>query len=77
MLAIGWASFLAASIATMVLFAFVDPTPLVAVLAPTETLPGRTAIYSVGFFFFWIVCVLSATLTATLLTPPENAGSRR
>jgi hypothetical protein len=46
---VAWCSFLSASIATLVFFAFVDPAPIVAVLQPTGALPGRTALYSLGF----------------------------
>ena len=44
-----WCSFLAASLATLVFFAFVDPAPAVALLQPTLAAPGRTALYSLGF----------------------------
>ncbi len=66
-----WCSFLAASLATLLFFAFVDPAPVVALLQPTDTAPGRTALYSLGFLFFWTFCALAAGLTAWLLrTPP-------
>ena len=71
---VAWGSFLAASIATLVFFAFVDPAPIVAVLQPTGALQSRTALYSLGFFFFWIVSAVSAALTASLLcTPPASS----
>ncbi|MEY3713288.1 MAG: hypothetical protein RL321_908 [Pseudomonadota bacterium] len=71
---VAWCSFLAASVATLVFFAFVDPAPIVAVLQPTGALQSRTALYSLGFFFFWIVSAVSAGLTASLLcTPPSSA----
>lgn len=76
-LTVAWTSFLAASLGTMVFFAFVDPTPVVAVLRPTDTLPSRTALYSLGFFFFWAVCALASTFTATLLTPHDDVDRRR
>ena len=66
-----WCSFLAASVATLLFFAFVDPAPVVAVLTPTDALPSRTALYSLGFFFFWSMCALAAGLTAWLLRPPS------
>ena len=66
-----WCSFLAAALATMFFFAFVDPTPVVALLQPTVDAPSRTALYSLGFFFFWTFCALAAGLTAWLMrTPP-------
>lgn len=76
-LMVAWCSFLAASIASMLFFAFVDPSPIVALLQPTSALPGRTALYSIGFLFFWIVCALSAALTASLLsTQPKRRTAR-
>lgn len=68
-----WCSFLAASVATMVFFAFVDPTPVVAVLTPTGVLPDRTTLYSLGFFFFWLVCALASALTAWLVSSPRQS----
>lgn len=71
-LTVTWASFLTASLATMVFFAFVDPTPIVALLTPTAAIPTRTALYSVGFFFFWAICALAASLTAWLMSEPSD-----
>ena len=65
-----WCSFLAASVATLLFFAFVDPAPVAGALTPTDALPSRTALYSLGFFFFWAICALAAGLTAWLLRPP-------
>jgi hypothetical protein len=64
-----WCAFLAASVATMLFFAFVDPSPVVALLRPTAVIPDPTTLYSVGFLFFFSVCTLAAGLTAWLLTP--------
>jgi len=74
---VAWCSFLAASVATLVFFAFVDPAPIVAVLRPTDTLISRTALYSFGFFFFWLVSAVSAGLTASLLCTPPAPAPRR
>jgi len=71
-LTVTWASFLTASLATMVFFAFVDPTPIVALLTPTAAIPTRTALYSVGFFFFWAICATAASLTAWLMSAPSD-----
>ncbi len=68
-LTVTWCSFLSASVATMVFFAWIDPGPFVAVLKPTAAIPGRTGLYSLGFFFFWMVCALASLLTASLLRP--------
>lgn len=67
-LTVAWCSFLAASVATMVFFAFVDPSPIFSSLfVATARVPSRTALYSTGFFFFWIVCAASAAITAWML----------
>jgi hypothetical protein len=67
-----WCSFLAAGLATMLFFAFIDPAPVAALLRPTGAAPGRTALYSLGFFFFWTFCALAAGLTAFLMRPPPR-----
>jgi len=73
-LTVTWCSFLSASLATMIFFAFVDPAPIVAVLTPTAALAGRTELYSLGFLFFWLVCALASALTAWLVStqPPPR-----
>ena len=67
LLTVIWCAFLAASVATLVFFAFVDPAPVIAVLQPTAIVPDRTALYSLGFLFFFAVCGLASALTAWLL----------
>ncbi len=67
-----WCSFLAASVATMVFFAVVDPAPFAD--APTADGSSRMTLYSLGFFFFWAICAGAAALTAFMLaTPPAPA----
>lgn len=57
-----WCSFLAASTAITVFFAFVDPAQL-----PVEPIPmfwqSRPARYALGFFLFWGMAALAAALT--------------
>jgi len=61
---IGWASFLAACFGTMVLFAWVDPLMLSeAAGAPISRMTG----YAIGFFFLWMICLLSGALCAYLI----------
>ena len=62
-----WASFLAACIATMVFFAFFDPLLLVDDRAPPSWLRDRMTGYTIGFFFFWIMCALASAFTAFLV----------
>ena len=63
-----WSAFLSAAVATMACFAFLDPQAL----AEGEV-PGwwtsRLHVYAVGFFFFWIVGVIAATLCWQLARP--------
>ena len=56
-----WPSFLAACVGELLFFALVDPDELV--LAWRVITLSRTAIYSIGFFFFWAIAALSSGLT--------------
>ncbi len=60
--AIVWSSFLAAALATMVCFAFIDPLSL-ANGEPPRWWSTRLNVYAVGFFFFWLVGFIAATLS--------------
>lgn len=72
--AVLWPSFLVASVATMLLFALIDPAGF------GERLPHiqwstRTAAYSAGFFFLWLICIASAALTLYMVrTAREERG---
>ena len=63
---IGWASFLAAAVASMVLFAFVDPGALSDVTEPPFGVSRMTG-YAIGFFFLWMLAAGSAALTVYLI----------
>jgi hypothetical protein len=63
---IGWCSFLVAAVATMVFFAFVDPLALADITEPPLPV-DRMGGYALGFFFFWLLAVASATLTVYLI----------
>ncbi len=60
-----WPSFLAAAVESMVFFASIDPETL-----RMQTLPhwdmSRMAGYTIGFFMFWGVGLLSSSLTYLL-----------
>jgi hypothetical protein len=62
-----WASFLAGCIATMVFFAFFDPTLLRHDDMPPRWLADRMTGYACGFFFFWFMCAIASFLTAFLI----------
>ncbi len=61
---VAWCSFLVASLATVLCFAIIDPMPFADL--------SRTAAYSFGFLFFWVVCALSGAVTAWMLNTPES-----
>ena len=65
-----WCSFLAASVATMISFALVDPAPIAAALPWAGADASRTTVYSLGFFYFWAICAAAGALTAFMLSTP-------
>jgi len=62
-----WSSFLVASVATMVFFAFIDPEYLIDLLNRPWWLPSRMSGYALGFFFFWFITACAASMTAYML----------
>ena len=58
---IAWSAFLAAALATMLCFAFIDPQSL-RDGNPPEWWGDRLHVYAVGFFFFWLIGLVSAAL---------------
>ena len=66
--AILWPSFFGAGVATMVLFAFVDPIELAAISVP-EIEISRQAGYTIAFLGFWIGFASACTFTWLLLRP--------
>ena len=63
-MAVLWPSFLAAALAEACFFSWFEPEALSALA------PG--AVYSIGFFFFWMFCTLASTLTAYLMSVPQD-----
>jgi len=64
--AVLWPSFLAAAFATMMFFAFVDPGDMEhAIRLPMEH--TQMTGYGLGFFFFWIITVISSAVSVYLL----------
>lgn len=63
-----WPSFVAAGLASMVFFAFVDPLQLGRISFPGHTL-SRELGYTVGFFMFWAVTAAASAVTCYLLRP--------
>lgn len=64
--AVLWPSFLVAAVATMVCFAFIEPERLLAALEYPVDASAMT-VYSLGFFLFWTLALVSSTLTAWLI----------
>lgn len=56
-----WPSFIVAGIATGAFFTLFDPTDLR--LFDREITLSRTAVYSIGFFLFWLLAAGSSALT--------------
>lgn len=71
-----WASFLAASVTTMLIFACFDPVQLAASRPSPGWLADRRTAYAIGFFFFWAMCTIASFLTAYLIdTRTSEQGS--
>jgi hypothetical protein len=59
--AVVWSAFLAAALATMLCFAFIDPQALAAG-QPPPWWSSRLHVYALGFFFFWMTGLIAAGL---------------
>jgi hypothetical protein len=59
-----WPSFIVGGIAEAVFFTLIDPQELYLLGEPVHW--SRTAVYSVGFFLFWIVAAASSAFTCFL-----------
>ena len=71
-----WCSFLAAAVATMVCFAYVDPEiALTGQGAPSWW--TRRTVYAAGFFAFWLACAAASALTLYMTrgSVPSQSGS--
>jgi hypothetical protein len=66
-----WSAFLAAALATMLCFAFLDPLGLAQGEAPPWW-TSRLRVYAIGFFFFWMTGLVAATFCWNLSRPPRD-----
>jgi uncharacterized membrane protein YcfT len=67
-----WPSFLMAGVLELLVFAVVDPQDMHWFGQPFEI--SRQAIYSLGFFVFWVVTSLAGGLTLFLSLPPHEVN---
>jgi hypothetical protein len=70
--AVLWPSFLVAGLATILFFAINDPHDL----WPDSPL-GRLGLYSVGFFAFWGLGVMSSAMTCYFSRPCERVQNTK
>lgn len=66
-----WPSFFAAGVATMVLFAFIDPLALRDISFVDWDI-SREMGYTIGFFMFWLATASASTFTWLLLRPASR-----
>ena len=74
MMAVLWPSFLVAIFAEGFFFSLFDPYDLT--LAGNHLDVTPVAIYTTGFFCFWLFCALASTLTCYLLKIPDGQHHR-
>ena len=77
--AVGWCSFLAACLASLLFFALLDPLEL---LGSEPSLlsaiwSNRTAAYTIGFLFFWFISAVAAALSVYLVRTSREGDDRR
>lgn len=63
-----WPAFLMAGVLEVLVFAMVDPQDVHWFGAPLEW--SRQAIYTIAFFVFWAIAVVSSSLTTLLAMSP-------
>ncbi len=65
-----WPSFLVAGVATTIFFTVFDPLGLTSRFS-------RTGVYSIGFFLFWFLGILSSAGTQYFMKPCDSVKARR
>ncbi len=67
-----WPSFIVGGVAEAVFFTLIDPQELYLLGEPVHWSP--TAVYSVGFFLFWLVAAASSAFTCFLQRGTTDAN---
>lgn len=67
-----WPSFLVAAVAELLVFAVIDPADLHVFGVPVDA--GRMPVYTIGFFFFWLLGAAAAALTVFLQRSPVEVN---
>lgn len=67
-----WPAFLVAGLTEMLVFAMVDPQDLH--WLGRSLAMSREAVYTLAFFVFWILALISSALTALLAMPPGEVN---
>ena len=74
--AVLWPSFLAACVATLLFFALVDPELIGDAMTPSVAVSRMTG-YAIGFFFFWVIALVSSVITIFLVRTSANGSNGR
>ena len=69
---IAWPAFLVAGILEVLVFAMVDPQDLHWFGQPVSL--SRQGVYTLAFFVFWVIAMVSSALTALLAMPPSEVN---
>ncbi|MBX3664558.1 MAG: hypothetical protein KF834_02615 [Burkholderiales bacterium] len=67
-----WPSFIVGGIAEAVFFTLIDPQELYMLGEPVHWSP--TAVYSAGFFMFWLIAAASSAFTCFLQRTASGGG---
>ena len=71
---IAWPAFLVAAVLEMMVFAVLDPEALTLLGEPVGW--SRYAVYTITFFIFWGVIMISSALTILLALSPSELNRR-
>jgi hypothetical protein len=69
-----WPSFIVGGVAEAVFFTLIDPQELYLLGEPVHWSP--TAVYSVGFFMFWMIAAASSAFTCFLQRSAGDVNQR-